>query len=610
MAQLHINNYKERRYYLIGGFLLIAIIYLSKLFYMQVVDETYKLASDSNAIKRENDLPPRAFIYDRNGNLLVYNQKSYDLWVYPQKAIGIDTAAFCKILGIDKTVFSIKMTAILKQPYKNKSKLFETQISQAVYLTLQEQMYKFPGFYAKTTSERAYKKPIGSHLFGYISETDKGFLEENPYYKMGDNMGKAGIEKSYEELIRGERGIFNVLVDANGNHKGSYANGIYDTMPISGANLYATIDLDLQEYGEILMQNKLGSIVAIEPKTGEILCLVSAPNYNPNLLVGKNKSKNYRRLLLDPYKPLFNRATSSSYPPGSTFKLLNGLIALQENIITPETKFSCYGGFRGGGLKVGCHRHPSPVDLKFSITTSCNGYYCNVFKATLDSFTTPQIGYEVWRKHMDKFGLGKKLDIDFPQSSRGNIPSKEYFDKRFGVDKWKPLNIISLAIGQGEIGVTPLQMANYCATIANRGYFYTPHVIKKLENSAIDARFKIKNETGIDQKYFELIVDGMVNVVKSGTGRGVALDSITVAGKTGTSQNPHGKDHSVFIAFAPAENPKIAIAVYVENAGFGATWAGPIARCMLEKYLLKKISKPEIEERVKKANLLPVLNNN
>jgi penicillin-binding protein 2 len=395
------------------------------------------------------------------------------------------------------------------------------------------------------------------------------------------------------------------MVDVYNREKGSFEDGRYDTASVLGRSLTSSIDADLQEYGEKLMQNKIGAVVAIEPATGEILAMLSSPTYDPNLLVGRLKKKNYPIMVMDTTKPLYNRATMAKYPPGSTFKLVNALIGQQEGVINESTLFSCSRGFHFGGLTVGCHPHASPVNLKFSITTSCNSYYCNTFKNILQKYPKTAIGFKVWRDHVMSFGLGKKFPVDLPQESSGNVPSIKYYDKYHGAGRWNAITVISLAIGQGEMGVTPLQMANFCTVIANRGWYYAPHVIKKVEGGKIDTTYTKKRYTTVGRAYFDPVVEGMRNVVIAGTGRIAQLDSLTVCGKTGTAQNPHGKDHSIFICFAPMDKPKIALAVYVENAGFGATWAAPIASLMMEKYLRREVKRPEMEKRIMDANLLP-----
>ena len=582
------------------------LIYLGRLFYIQVLDDKYKLAANDNALRHKIEYPERGVIYDRNGKILVYNEAAYDLMVIPKRVKQIDTNDLCRLLEIEKEEFVKKLNDLKKKKFSSfRPEVFESELSLETYATLQEKMYKFPGFFVQARTLRKYPRKIAAHALGYVGEVDEKLVEQNPYYRSGDNMGLSGVEKSYEIPLRGQRGVKIVMVDVYNREKGSFENGKYDTASVLGRSLTSSIDAELQQYGEQLMQNKVGAIIAIEPESGEILSMLSSPTYDPNLLVGRVKSKNYRKMLIDTLKPLYNRATMAKYPPGSTFKLVNGLIGLQEGVINENTLFSCSRGFHFGGLTVGCHPHASPVNLRFSITTSCNSYYCNTFKNIINKYPRAQTGFSVWRNHVLSFGMGEKYPIDLPQESSGNVPTIKYYDKYHGSGRWNAITVISLAIGQGEMGVTPLQMANYCATIANRGWFYPPHIIKAIDGGKIDTLYRTKQKTTIDRKYFDPIVEGMRNVVTNGTGRIAQLDSLTICGKTGTAQNPHGKDHSIFIAFAPMDNPKIAIAVYVENAGFGATWAAPIASLMIEKYLRREVKRPEMEKRILDANLLP-----
>jgi penicillin-binding protein 2 len=600
------NLFSDRKYVISAIFISLISIFLIRLFYIQVIEDRYKLAANDNALRHKIEYPERGVIYDRNGKILVYNEAAYDLMVIPKRVKKIDTLDLCKLLDITKEDFIKKLKELKGKKFSSfRPEIFENELSLETYATLQEKLYKFPGFFVQARTLRKYPMKIASHALGYVGEVDENLIKDNPYYRMGDNMGLSGVEKSYEVPLRGQRGVKIVMVDVYNREKGSFEDGRYDTASVLGRSLTSSIDAELQQYGEQLMQNKIGAIVAIEPQTGEVLSIVSSPTYDPNLLVGRVKSKNYRRMLLDTLKPLYNRATMAKYPPGSTFKLVNALIGQQEGVINGSTLFSCSRGFHFGGLTVGCHPHASPVNLLFSITTSCNSYYCNTFKNILQKYPKTQIGFTVWRNHVLSFGIGKKFPVDLPQESKGNVPTVKYYDKYHGAGRWNAITVISLAIGQGEMGVTPLQMANYCATIANRGWFYPPHVIKKVEGGTIDTLYKRKHYTTVNRRYFEPVVEGMRNVILNGTGRIAQLDSLTICGKTGTAQNPHGKDHSIFICFAPMNNPKIAIAVYVENAGFGATWAAPIASLMLEKYLRREVKRPEMEKRILDANLLP-----
>lgn len=600
------NLFSDRKYVISAIFVTLICIYLVRLFYIQVVDDSYKLAANDNALRHKIEYPERGIIYDRNGKILVYNEPAFDLMVIPRQVKNIDTLDLCKLLDITREQFIEKMEKLKKQKFSSfRPDIFESDISLETSLPLQEKLIKFPGFFLQSRTLRKYPMKIGAHALGYVGEVDQKIIESNPYYRSGDNMGLSGIEKSYETPLRGQRGVKIVMVDVYNREKGSFENGRYDTASVLGKSLVSSIDAELQQYGEKLMQNKVGAIIAIEPATGEILSMVSSPTYDPNLLVGRVKSKNYRKLLVDTLKPLYNRATMAKYPPGSTFKLVNALIGQEEEVINENTLFSCSRGFHYGGLTVGCHPHASPVNLRYSITTSCNSYYCNAFRAIINKYPKTQIGFTVWRNHVMSFGLGHKFPTDLPQESAGNVPTVKYYDKYHGAGRWNAISVISLAIGQGEMGVTPLQMANFCAIIANRGWYYPPHLIKKVEGGSIDSIYLTKRYTTVDDKYFPVVVESMRNVVTNGTGRIAQLDTLTICGKTGTAENPHGKDHSIFIAFAPMNNPQIAIAVYVENAGFGATWAAPIASLMIEKYLRREVKRTEVEKRIVEANLLP-----
>jgi penicillin-binding protein 2 len=484
--------------------------------------------------------------------------------------------------------------------------VFLKQISDETYARLQEKMFMYPGFYVQPRTLRKYSKPVAAHVLGYVSEVDEGIIRKDPYYKPGDYIGKSGIEEAYEKELRGKRGVKIYLVDVYSRIKGSYANGSRDTLAVQGADITSGIDLDLQEYGELLMKNKRGSIVAIEPKTGEVLTLVSSPNYDPGLLVGRIRSDNFANLSADTLNPLFNRALMASYPPGSTFKPINGLIALQEQVISPSTLFGCNNGY----LFVACHSHQSPLNLEGAIMISCNSYFCQAYRRILENpkYLSVSDAFEKWKGYLDEFGFGSKLGTDFVNELPGFIPDGSYYDKYHGKNRWKALTVISMAIGQGEIGITPLQMANMTAAIANRGYYYTPHIVKSVGTAGnIDSRFTTKHLISIDSVNFEEIIKGMDAAVNGGAGKtaGVAaLKDIIVCGKTGTAQNPHGKEHAVFIAFAPKDDPKIAIMVVVENAGFGATYAAPIASLMIEKYLKGEISNKPLEQRMLELNLI------
>ena len=583
---------------------IISFVLLVRLFYIQVIDSSYRTSADNNVLNYVTQYPARGLIYDRNGKLIVSNQAVYDLMVIPVQTTKMDTASLCSILEIGLDSFKERMIAARSYSRQAPS-VFLKQISSETYGRLQEKMFMYPGFYVQSRTLRQYTRPVGAHILGYVGEVDEEKVEENPYYKAGDYIGISGIEKSYEEQLRGKKGVKIFMVDVYSRVKGSYMDGRLDTIAVQGKDLVSTIDIDLQEYGELLMQNKTGSIVAIEPSTGEVLALVSAPGYDPNLLVGRIRSDNFNKLQNDTLKPLFDRALMASYPPGSTFKPVIGLIALQEQVINPGTLFSCSSGY----LFVGCHSHRSPLNLAEGLMISCNSYFCQAFRKTLEnkSFTSVTEAYVKWRDYVIQFGFGNKLGTDFVNELPGLIPEITYYEKFYGANRLKALNIISLGIGQGEIGTTPLQMANMTASIANRGYYFTPHIVKTIgNNEAIDSRLSEKHIIDISRENFESVIEGMEDAVNGseGTARSVAVKDFIICGKTGTAQNPHGKDHSVFIAFAPKDDPKIAIAVYVENAGFGATYAAPVASLMIEKYLKGEISNKWLEQNMLNLNLI------
>ncbi len=595
----------ERRPVLLILFTLIGLVFLIRLFFLQVLDNQYQVQAASMSERRVVSYPPRGIIFDRDGKELVTNAPVYDLMVVPKDVDDIDTNLFCNLVDVSKAEFIARMEEA-KAYSMRKPSVFEKQIPAREYGKIAEHLIQFPGFFGQSRTLRTYPKPIAAHILGYVGEVSPKVLEENRYYKKGDYIGFNGIEKQYEEILRGDRGVRYVVVDVHNNTQGSYKDGAYDTLPQAGKNIQLTLDAELQAYAEQLLSGKRGAVVALEPATGEVLAIANNPNYNPNLLIGRVRSANYNKLLQDTLKPLFNRALMARYPPGSTFKLVNGLVGLQENIVDANTKFSCRQGYYYPGGKVGCHRHPSPVSYNYSVTTSCNAYYCNVFKNYMDRGDSTQQNYQQWRNYITQFGLGKKLGIDLPSENSGFIPKVSYYDKYYGSGKWKGLTIISLAIGQGEIGVSPIQMANMCATIANRGYYITPHLIKKFGHrpDSIPTHFKAQNVVPIDSTYWRMVVNGMADVVEKGTGRRARLKDIEICGKTGTAQNPHGEDHSIFIAFAPKDNPKIAVAVYVENVGFGSTWAAPISSLVIEKYLTDTITRPRMEKRMLEADLL------
>ncbi len=596
------DSFINRKYVIMALIVLATLGLLVRLFIIQVVKSSYRLSAENNVLRYITQYPARGLIYDRNGKLIVFNQAAYDLMVIPAQVSNIDTTGFCDLLGISTDLFR-KQLRIAINYSKRAPSVFLKQVSNETYAKFQEKMFLYSGFYVQPRTLRKYSKPVAAHILGYVSEVDDGLIKKNPYYKPGDYIGKSGIEESYEKDLRGRRGVKIFLVDVFSRIKGSYEKGKLDTLAVQGSNIVSGIDLDLQEYGELLMKNKRGSVVAIEPKSGEVLALISSPDYDPALLVGRVRSENFAKLQGDSIlQPLFNRALMASYPPGSAFKPINGLIGLQEGVITPQTLFECHRGY----LFVGCHAHPSPLSIVGAIGNSCNAYFCQTYRRVLENpaYNTVADAYFKWKSYLNEFGFGSKLGTDFVNELSGFIPSTEYFDKYYGKNRWKALTVISMAIGQGEVGATPLQMANMTAAIANRGYFYTPHIVKSVGvDHTIDERFTTKHQITIDTANFEQIVLGMEEAVTRGTAAGVKLKDIIICGKTGTAQNPHGANHSVFIAFAPKDNPKIAIAVFVENAGFGATYAAPVASLMIEKYIKGEISNKALEKRILELNL-------
>ncbi|MDP1746280.1 MAG: penicillin-binding protein 2 [Bacteroidota bacterium] len=606
------NQLSERKYIIMGVIILVGLIYIFRLFYIQVIDDSYKLDARNQAFRYNTEFPVRGYIYDRNNKLLVYNEAAYDLMVLPKKIKNLDTMDFCNLLGITKDVFIRKMKKAVQAPNSpRKQSIFEKQLSPKEYASLQERLYRFPGFYVQSRTLRKYPKRIAAHMLGYIGEASKETTEKDPYYNEGDYLGISGIEKTYEKALRGKKGMHIMMVDVHNREKGSYMNGLYDTMAIPGKPLTSTIDGDLQEYAELLMQNKIGSVVAIDPSTGEILSIVTSPTYDPNLFVGRARNKNYGLLSQDSIgKPLFNRSTMASYPPGSTFKLIMALIGLHEGVLTPSTRYPCARGYPPLGGRPKCHPHPSPQDLVGAIGTSCNSYFSFVFKSVIDDkkYHDTYKAYSNWRDIATSFCLGTKTGSDLANELRGNVPSIKYYDKVFGKGSWKASTVISLGIGQAEMGITPLQNANLVAIIANKGWYYTPHIVKAIGGNPNDTlldRFKIKHNTMItDTNIYNEVIKGMARAVEGGTAGALKIEGIPYGAKTGTAQNPHGKDHSVFVCFAPLENPKIAVGILIENAGFGSTWAGPIARLMMEKYLKGKITRPDLEKRMIEGDLI------
>lgn len=596
------KNYNlEKRKYVISGFIIvIAIIYLIRLFGLQINNDKYKEYADSNAFLKKTIYPSRGIIYDRNGELIVYNQPAYDVMIIPRDVQGFDTLDFCRTLNITKEDLLKRITDMKDRSINPGYSSYTPQrlishLSIEDYGRLQEKLYRYPGFFIQKRILRQYNHLTAANLLGNIREVNAKDIENDSYYQAGDYCGDVGVEKSYEKYLRGKKGVEVLIRDARGRIQGKYENGINDISPISGKDIKLSIDVELQKYAESLMSNKIGAIVAIEPATGEILALVTSPTYDPTLLVGRNRGKNYKELAKDKYKPLFNRATMAAYPPGSTFKPSQGLILLQEKIVTTGTPYPCSKGYVSGGLKLGCHSHSSPITLKPALETSCNAYFCWGFKALIDKrskYGSTANAFEVWKKHLVSLGFGYPLGVDLPSESRGFLPNANWYSDRYGENHWSANTIISVSIGQGEVSATPLQIANLCATIANRGWFITPHIVKEVKDSVLPEELLKKRYPTIDKKHYKPIIDGMRMAVINGTCKKADLDDIEVCGKTGTAQNPHGRDHSAFIGFAPYNNPKIAVCVYVENAGFGAAYGVPIGSLVIEKYLTDTI-RPE-----------------
>ena len=588
----------ENRQYVIGGAaLVIIIIYIIRLFTLQIMSEDYKKNADSNAFLKKIEYPARGAITDRHGKLLVYNQHAYDIMVIMNEERGrLDTTAFCQTLGITKE-YLIKRMNDIKDRSKNPGysrftqQLFMSQLTTDEFSIFQEKIYRFPGFYVQKRSIRQYMYPYAAHVLGDVSEVSESDIEDDSYYQPGDYIGKLGIEKYYEKELRGTKGVHILLRDAHGRIQGSYQDGKLDTKPIAGKDLTLGIDIKLQALGERLMQGKIGSIVAIEPSTGEVLAMVSSPNYDPRLMTGRLRGKMHRHLMKDPHRPLLNRSIMGQYPPGSTFKTSQGLTFLSEGIITPSTAFPCHHGFSFKGLHVGCHGHASPLSLVPAIGTSCNGFFCWGLYYMIGNrrkYKTVQEAMNTWRDYMVSMGFGYRLGIDLPGEKRGLIPNATFYDKAYH-GSWNGLTIISISIGQGEVNLTPLQIANLGATIANRGYYYVPHVVRKIQGQPIDTLFTRRHYTKAQRRAYDYIVAGMRSSAMGGTCKMLGSLPFAACGKTGTAQN-RGHDHSVFMGFAPMDKPKIAIAVYVENGGWGADYGVPMGKVLMEQYIMGKLS--------------------
>jgi penicillin-binding protein 2 len=602
------NPFKDRRYVFAAAIILVGLIYIVRLFQIQVLDKSYEQYALSNAQSIRILYPARGLIYDRNGKIMVYNKAAYDIMVTPRLLEPFDTTELCNLLKISRESVLERLEAARSYSIRVPS-VFMKQVSYENAALLQEKMFQFPGFYVQTRTLREYTRPIASHALGYVGEVDQEILDNDAYYQLGDYIGVSGIEKAYEEYLRGNKGKSVFLKDVHNQTIESYQGGRLDETVEVGKNLTTTLDMDLQEYGEKLMKPYVGSIVALEPSTGEVLALVSAPSFSPELLVGRNLGVEFGKLASDTLNPLFNRALMAQYPPGSTFKPMMALIGLQEKVVTTKTEHHCYYGFYVGNIHTACHLHETPLNLIEAIQNSCNTYFIQVLKSILQDvkYRSTADAYDNWRNHLISMGLTKPLGIELTNELNGNIPTPDYFNRIYGKDHWNYVTIRSLAIGQGELLVTPIQMANMAATVANRGYYITPHLVKDIEGeNSIDETYMEKHFTTIDTSCYGPVVEGMYLVVNGGAGstaRNARIEGISVCGKTGTAENPNGPDHSIFIAFAPKDDPKIAIAVYVENQGFGATYAAPVASLMIEKYLTGEVKRTWYENWV--MQLLP-----
>lgn len=599
---------------LLIGLCAVAAILIIRLFSIQIIEDKYKMDAENNSMVYSTIYPTRGIINDRNGNILVGNKVAYDLLVTPREVEEFDTLTFCKVLDVTPEFVREKMQEYKKNRRRIgfQSVVMLKQIEPETYMRFAEVAYKFPGFRGQARSIRDYPFNAGGNLLGYVSEVNQRYIDQHPgEYRSGDYAGQTGIEAAREKELRGEKGYNIYLRNSKNKIESRYKDGEFDKEAVPGDDITTTIDAELQHYGQMLMANKVGSLVAIEPSTGEILTMVSSPGIDVDQLA--NIGQHYKDIVTDPYKPMFNRAVQAPYPPGSVFKLVNGLIGLQEGVLTSQTQYPCSMGYHFGRNKLGCHAHKSPINFEESIMMSCNAYYCYVLRNLLENKKYDSIdeAMDKWNEYVKSFGFGQKLGSDFPSELGGFIPDSKYYNKVYRKGGWKATTVISLSIGQGEIGTTPLHMANLCATIANRGFYYIPHIIKDSENVTIDEKYKEKKYTMVDTSHFHKVVGGMYRAVNSGFGSGgtasiAAVEGLDICGKTGTAQNPHGYDHSVFICFAPRDNPKIAVAAYVENGGFGATWAAPIASLLTEMYLTREI-RPErkaLEKRILDGNLM------
>lgn len=580
----------SNRRYVIGAIAVgIIVVYLIRLFTLQLLSDDYRKSADSNAFRRDVLYPSRGLILDRNDSLLVYNEPSYNILVTMNDQVGIDTVDFCESVGISREEYEAKCEQIKSQKgySRFKPQLFMTQIPQEKFLLIREKLFRFRGFEVEKRTQRRYATGLAAHILGDVGEVSEKDIEEaeDGYYKSGDYIGKLGVERSYEKQLRGEKGLRILLRDVRGRVMGHYRNGEYDKAPVPGKNLTLSIDMKLQALAERLLEGKLGAIVAIEPSTGEILCMASGPTYDPRTMIGRERGEVHKQLTQDPMKPLLNRAIMGMYPPGSTFKITQALTGLQEGIITPETSFPCARGFNYKGLHLGCHGHGSPIPLVPAIGTSCNAYFCwtlNNMLSNRKKYHSQDEAMTKWKDYMVSMGYGYRLGVDLPGEKRGMIPNADYYNDH--LKRWGPLSVISISIGQGEVTATPLQICNLAATVANRGYYIVPHVVHSIQDGALDTIYTQKHYTMVERKWYEVAAAGMRRAVTGGTCHGAAIPGYDVCGKTGTAQN-RGHDHSAFMGFAPMEEPRIAVAVYIENGGFGATFGVPIGRLIMEQYL-------------------------
>ncbi len=596
------------------GLLIMAGILIAKIFYIQIIDDRYKIDASNNSMVYDIIYPTRGVIYDRNGKIIVGNKVAYDILVTPKEVTEFDTLLLASVLEVEPDFIRSKMAEYRKNRRRigYQSVIMMKQLSAEKYMKFSEIQYKFPGFRGQVRSIRDYPFNAGGNLLGYVSEVDQAYISRHPgEYRPGDYAGKTGLEAAREADLKGEKGYHIYLRNSHNQIQTRYKDGEMDKEAIPGKDIVTTIDADLQQYGQLLMQNKVGSLVAIEPSTGEILTMVSSPGIDVEMLA--DIGKHYKEIVSDPHKPMFNRAVQAPYPPGSVFKLVNGLIGLEEGVLKPEYTYPCNKGYYFGKHKLGCHAHRSPLDLEDAIMMSCNGYFCYVMRNILENrkYRSQAEALDKWHDYVSSFGFGHKLGSDFPAELGGTIPTSNYYNKIYGKGGWKFTTVISISIGQGEIGVTPLQIANMCATVANRGYYYIPHIVKDSDSLRIDDKFREKQYTMVDTTNFKKVIKGMWKAVNSGFGSGgtasiAAVEGLDICGKTGTAQNPRGADNSVFICFAPMDNPKIAVAAYVENAGFGATWSAPIASLLVEKYLTGQISdkRKPLEERMLNGDLM------